>query len=253
MAFTQAVFALAYFAPMDSVCLAHYHHNVTNSTPACLTWWGTVTNATDFSTYTHYPSLFSLYTYPSPQQAWFCIYLFVYSQLLAFSFYNWHSKHGDSGPENPMCCGKEDCNLLKKPFSLAARLLCCMNICCLPATNSGEFYTSTKKLLMGPIKLACIPGFFLSLVELLLRWNFPNGQFNAFSFLSDWCNNVHFVTVYFLGYAIMSNDSVGFREILRKCRWWYFIIGILLLLVYVAITVFGEHWWFFNFYPKVTS
>lgn len=91
---------------------------------------------------------------------------------------------------------------------------------------------------MGPIKLACIPGAFLALVELALRWAFPDGRFHAFSFLVDWCNNIHFVTVYFLGYAIMSGDSAGFGEILKRCRWWYLVIGtILILIFYVPIAL----------------
>ena len=124
MVFTQAAFSLVYFAPMDSTCLAHYHHNATKWTPSCLTWWGTVGN-TNESSWSR--KLVELYVYPSPQQGWFCLYLFVYSHLLAFNFSNWHSKHGDNGLANPTCCGEDNCSILRKPFSLAARLLCCMN------------------------------------------------------------------------------------------------------------------------------
>ena len=139
MVCTQAFYAIQYFAPMSPDCLAHYNHNATNSTPACLTWWGAVRNSSDFSTSFEW-TLISQYIYPSPNQAWFCIYLFVYSQILAFSFTNWHSKHGDAGAEHPTCCGNDNCTLLKKPFSLVARLVCCMNICFMSSTNPGEGY-----------------------------------------------------------------------------------------------------------------
>ena len=229
---------------MNSGCLAHYNHNATNTTPSCLTWWGSVSNSSDFST-TFGWKLVSLYFYPSPQQAWFCIYLFVYSQIMAFNFSNWHPKHGDDGPDHPTCCGKEYggiCGILKKPFSIMARVLCCMCICFLPARNPGEFTKTITKLLMGPIKLACVPSLILALVELLLRWHFPDGKFHAFSFLFDWCNNIHFLTIFFLGYAIMSGDSLGFGNLLKKCRWWYLIIGSFFLSAYTAAALFGDIW-----------
>ena len=250
MVCTQGMYSLMYFAPMDPACLAHYNNNATNSTPSCLTWWGSVGNGnqTSFAS-----KLIGWFTYPSPQQAWFCLYLFVYSQLYAFNFSNWHPKYGDNGPENPTCCGQDNCSILRKPFSLAARLLCCMNVCFQRATNTMEFSNAIKKLLMGSVKLACLPGGLLALIELLLRWAFPDGKFHAFSFLFDWCNNIHFCLIYFLGYAITCGDSLGFADILRKCRWWYLIIGVFCLIIYVAMAVFGPYWWFVNFYPQITS
>ena len=157
MGFTQAAYSLMYFVPMDSTCLAHYYHKAANSTPSCLTWWGSVG---DISQPSYGRKLIELWIYPSPHQAWFCLYLFVYSQLLAFNFSNWHSKYGDNGPENPTCCGQDNCNIFQKPFSLAARLLCCMNVCFMRSTNPAEFLSVTKQLLMGSIKLACLPGGF---------------------------------------------------------------------------------------------
>ena len=242
MAVTQAFYAFRFYAPLSQDCLSHYYNNATNNTSPCLAWWGAIRNSENSS---YFPTSFELtllehYYYPSPQQAWFCIYLYVYSQLMAFSFSNWHTKYGDDGPEQPMCCGNSDCSLLRKPFSLAAKLLCCMWICFMPTSNPGEFTATTKKLLMSPMRLFVIPGGYLSLVELSLRWNFPDGRYHAFSFLFDWCNNFHFIGVFFLGYAIMSGDENGFSDILKRCRWWYFVSGFVLLLGYVGITIFGD-------------
>ena len=95
---------------------------------------------------------------------------------------------------------------------------------------------------------------FLALVELLLRWPFPDGSFHAFSFLLDWCNNIHFISVYFLGYAITSGDSSVFADILKKCRWWYLIIGTFFcLIIYVAVVLLGPSMLFVNFYPEMTA
>ena len=241
MAFTQAFYAFQFYAPMSSDCLAHYNHNATNTTSPCLSWWGSVSNSSQFATSFEW-TLLGQYIYPSPSQAWFCIYLFVYSQIMAFSFSNWHTKHGDDGPDQPMCCGNSDCGLLKKPFSLAAKVLCCMCICFMPSTNPIQFTTTTKKILMSPLRLFFIPGAYLSLVELSLRWNFPDGRYHAFSFLFDWCNNFHFIGVFFLGYAITAGDTNGFCDILKRVRWWYFIGGFILLLGFVTVTIMGDFW-----------
>ena len=111
MCFTGAIFSMSYFSPMSSKyymftqyinCLSHYHHNATNSTPDCLTWWGEINNSSNFPT-SFVQKLVEMYRLPSPSQAWFCLYLFLYSQILAFNFCNWHFKQGNDGPEQPTC------------------------------------------------------------------------------------------------------------------------------------------------------
>ena len=233
MACAQAIYSIAYFAPLDAACLQHYHNNATNTTPPCLSHWSDMgmigtANKTSYIAYLVKP-----FVYPSPQQAWFCVYLFVYSQILAFSFSNWHPRFGANGPEAPSCCGSETCLVSKKPFSLFSKVICCMGVCCfLPATNSSEFLQANQRILMSPLKLALVPSICLTLIELSLRWAFPDGKYHAFSFLLDWCNNLHFLLIFFLGYAITAGDSGGFANILRKCRWWYFTIGTVLLVFY---------------------
>ena len=251
MVCTQSFYAIDFFAPMSPSCLEHYNHKATNVTPGCLTWWGQVISMSPFPT-TFGWKLLGLFIYPSPQQAWFCIYLFVYSQVMAFNFSNWHSKHGNNGSDHTMCCGKTNCSILERPFSILAKVLCCMCVCFLPSSTPGEFSNAIRKVFLGSMKLVLVPGSFLALVELLLRWNFPDGQFHAFSFLFDWCNNVHFLFVYFMGYAIMAEDANGFAEIMKTYRWLYLFIGTVFLQIYVAINLGAEDW-FKNFDPHITS
>ena len=258
MVYTQVFYVIDFFAPMSPPCLEHYHHKATNTTPGCLTWWGQVRYVpnvhSDF--YSPFPTTFGrkllgLFIYPSPQQAWFCIYLFVYSQVMAFNFSNWHSKNGENGSSQTMCCGKTNFSILKKPFSILAKALCCMCVCFLPSASPGEFSKASRKIFLGSMKLPLVPGFCLSLIEIVLRWNFPDGQFHAFSFLFDWCNNVHFLFIYFMGYAIMAEDDNGFAEVMKKYRWLYLFVGTVFLAMYVAIALGAEEW-FESFDPHFT-
>jgi hypothetical protein len=194
---TKVVFLVSYFAPTKFDCAESYAENKTNSTGSCLQF---LHKATGLNTPYVWKFVARGIT-PVFAQAWFNLYLFLYSQLLAFNFSNWHSKHGDDGPAQPTCCGKETCNLLLKPFSLFARLLCCMNICCLASTSPGEFTAAIKKLLMGPIKLSCIPGFLLAVINLLLTYTFPDarGSVEWWWIVKDWWNHAHFIFVFFWG------------------------------------------------------
>ena len=170
---------------------------------------------------------------------------------MAFNFSNWHSKNGENGSSQTMCCGKTNFSILKKPFSILAKALCCMCVCFLPSASPGEFSKAIRKIFLGSMKLPLVPGFCLSLIEIVLRWNFPDGQFHAFSFLFDWCDNVHFLFVYFVGYAIMAEDDNGFAEVMKKYRWLYLFVGTVFLAMYVAIALGAEEW-FESFDPHFT-
>ena len=126
-----------------------------------------------------------------------------------------------------------------KPFSLTTRIFCCLNICGLSATTPNDFSRAIKRLLMHPIKLALIPAIVISLAEISLRSTFQD--FRGLIPI-DWANHCNFVVVYFLGYAIISEDSNGFAEMLRKCRWWYFGIGLLILSVNAPVVQYGNKW-----------
>ena len=246
MTCTRGFYAMQFFAPMNSDCLAHYHKYANNATDKCLTWWGSVSISNDFATSFGW-RLLETYLNPSPHQAWFCIYLFVYSQLMASMFSNYCDILKGSGYETAYGSKNREYNLTKKilikiPFS---------SIWVMPVMNSKKFFDTTKNLIMDPIRLLVIPGMFLFLCEFLLRWKFPSKfPLSAFSFFLDWCNNIHFMGVYFLGYLIASGDSNGFSDILNKWRWWYVLSGFLLLQAYVVVYIKGDYW--FSWITKYT-
>ena len=249
MVCTNPFYAVQFFAPMSSSCLEHYYHNATNKTADCLTWGGQVKSDSFFPT-SFGRKLLGRFLHPDDfnySQAWFCVYLFVYSQIMAFNFSNWHSKNGVDGFNSPMCCGKTNLDILKKPFSRLAKSLCCMCVFFLPSSNPGEFSKAIQTMFLGSFKLMLVPGAFLAFIEILLRWT-PS----VFaSLILDWCNNVHFMFVYFMGYAIMAEDDHGIAKIMKKYRWMYLIIGTVLLQIYVAISL-GAEQWFEGFYPHIT-
>ena len=99
-------FAMTYFAPLNSACTEYFYQNATNKTPPCLTLWGILQHLPEkpFIPFTDRRTSFMdmlIFYYRNIgslgfAQAWFCIYLFAYSQILAFHFNKWHSKHGDT-------------------------------------------------------------------------------------------------------------------------------------------------------------
>ena len=239
-------FAMTYFAPLNSACTEYFYQNATNNTPPCLTWCGTLQHLPDnpFTSFTDRPTSFMdmlifyyrTIGYLGFAQAWFCIYLFAYSQVLAFHFNKWNSKHDDTVPEQIRCCGHQ-----LKSFPWKIRMLCCWKIFGLTATTSEGFSKEMVRLLMDPIKLACKPALLISLTEITLR-KFAEDKRAPALILSDWANHCNFIVLYFLGYAMMSQDDKGFLELLRKCRWWYLGIGFVVLYMYVAVEAFGNEW-----------
>ena len=236
-------FAIEYFAPMNSACLQHFYGNATNSTPPCRTWLGIFERMKNLpEPLTNHSSLpisfldlvIQRYRFPFPAQAWFCMYLFIYSKIFAFSFNNWHSKHGDEGPDQVTCCRRQ-----MKPFSLTTRIFCCLTNCGISAMSPKEFSQSINGLLMHPVKLACIPAILISITEIALRYVL--GDMRGAVPL-DWANHCNYIVVYILGYAVMSEDKNGFGEMLRKCRWWYFGIGVIILSAFASVEVFGNEW-----------
>ena len=227
-------FAMTYFAPLNSACTEYFYQNATRNTPQCLTWWGTLHHGPDRPT--SFMDMLIFY-YRSIghygfAQAWFCIYLFAYSQVLAFNFDKWHSKHDDIVSEQVSCCGRQS-----NPFSKKIRIFYSWEIRGLTATTPKCFAKAIDRLLMDPIKLTCKPAVVISLIEITLR-NFAGDKRSPALILTDWANHCNFIVLYFLGYTIMSQDDKGFLKLLRKCRWWHFGIGIVTLSIYVAIEVF---------------
>ena len=241
MGFTKGLYAFQFLAPMDSDCWELYHNNKAATTKICLSWWGSASNLN------HYVGSFGLRVLetllrPHPHQAWFCIYLFVYSQIMAKSFSDFQKSPSDEEVEKSICIGNDGPSQAKKIsieydainyFSVKSNIT---------SLNFRKFLHVTKSLLVGPLGFSIIPGIFLASIELLLRWKFPDNRKNTFSFLGDWCNNMHFMGYYILGFLITSCDSNIFRSAVHKQRWLHFICGFIILQTYSLIYIMGDYW-----------
>ena len=58
-----------------------------------------------------------------------------------------------------------------------------------------------------------------------LRKYFPDGNLTFFSVFVDLCNDINFIIVFLLGFALTAADDEGMREVIQKSRWYNFIIG----------------------------
>ena len=115
MVVTQGFYAFLYFAPKNNNCLAFNDSNATHGMTSCSLQNGSdIHNGTGDS---FERTLLNKYLRPRSHQAWFCIYLFVYSQLMASFFSNWHTKHKEASSQDPTCCGKNCFEPMKKRFS----------------------------------------------------------------------------------------------------------------------------------------
>ena len=241
MGFTKGLFAFQFLAPMDSDCWELYHKNKAVTTKRCLSWWGSVFNSN------HYVGSFGLRVLedllrPHPHQAWFCIYLFVYSQIMAKSFSDFQKSLSYEEVEEGICIGNDgpsQTNKISIEFDKISSLSAISNITSL---NFRKFLDTKKSLIVGALGFSIIPGIFLALIELLLRWKFPDNRKDTFSFLGDWCNNVHFMGAYILGFLITSFDSNTFHRAVHKQRWLHFICGFIILQTYSLIYIMGDYW-----------
>ena len=71
-----------------------------------------------------------------------------------------------------------------------------------------------------------MPSGIISLAELALGNTYPDGiTLSFFGWLYDMCNNVKYTLIFLMGYAIMQADEQGMEDVIRKSRWYNFIIG----------------------------
>ena len=47
----------------------------------------------------------------------------------------------------------------------------------------------------------------------------------CFSVFVDLCNDLNFLLVFLLGYAVAAADDEGMKEVIERGRWYNFIIG----------------------------
>ena len=66
-----------------------------------------------------------------------------------------------------------------------------------------------------------MPSIWIGVVELTLRWKFPT----SFNIIFDLCNDIKFIFIFVIGYGITAADEHGMKEVIRKGRWYNFVIG----------------------------
>ena len=70
-----------------------------------------------------------------------------------------------------------------------------------------------------------VPSIWIGLVEVSLRWWFPDGNLWFFSVFFDLCNDIKFIFIFMIGYGITAADDQGMKEVIRKGRWFYLCLG----------------------------
>lgn len=153
---------------------------------------------------------------PSPHQGWFLVYLFFYSQILAGIFYLWHPSSTNVSrcyPRKALCFF-----FIRTPTPEAFQ-------------NAAAFF------LGGPIRLALVPSIVLAIIEVSLRQFFPDGQYWFFSVFLDLCNSLHFGFLLVVGFAMIAADGHGIKNSMERFAIVYFIIGNIILGIYVAASL----------------
>ena len=70
-----------------------------------------------------------------------------------------------------------------------------------------------------------VPSVWIGVVEVSLRWWFPDEPDGFFSVFTDLCNDVKYIFIFVIGYGITAADDQGMREVLRRGRWFYLCLG----------------------------
>ena len=63
-------------------------------------------------------------------------------------------------------------------------------------------------------------------MELALRKTFPDEPDGLFGFLFDHCNNFKYIFIFVIGFGITAADDYCMKNVIKKGRWFYFIIGL---------------------------
>ena len=73
--------------------------------------------------------------------------------------------------------------------------------------------------------IVSVPSLWIGVVEAALRTQFPDGNLWFFGAFTDLCNDIKFIFIFVIGYGITAADEHGMKEVIRKGRWYYFVIG----------------------------
>ena len=134
-------------------------------------------------------------------QAWFLVYLFIFSQIFVCRFVATHPAH--QTPDSTSCLS----SLRQTP---------------------QEFVLTINWLLGGPVRFVLIPGFLIGILE--TTQNVIGGYIRAFPFLS-------YMVVYVLGYVTAAADT---ERILDNWSGWYLNSGLVLSSLYgVGVVQWG--------------
>ena len=169
------------------------------------------------------------YKFPiNPHIVWFLFDLFSYSIAMVFLFKKWHPNHENQPKQN-----KFDLCRVYNPLP----------------KNHEQFSRFITKTIVGPIKLILIPGIVLTAVEFGFRSRFTGPRTKPWL---DWCNHMHYIWLYIIGYAIMSVETL-LDSIMRKYGKLYLFSGTILLCLNVQTIIYPEKklTWFSNTYNKI--
>ena len=73
--------------------------------------------------------------------------------------------------------------------------------------------------------LISVPSVWIGVVEVSLRWWFPDEPDGFFSVFTDLCNDVKYIFIFLIGFGITAADDQGMKEVIRKGRWYYLCLG----------------------------
>ena len=149
---------------------------------------------------------------------WFLFNLYGYSMALLPIFVKYHPKHRNSETFERNNSESESRYWFTKYIRRHMVI----------PKNHEDFSSLVSKLIIGRLKIVMVPGFVITVIELLLKGSFPE---NEFCFWKDWYHHALFIFVYFLGYAFMSVSQASINRILEKTGLYYLISGTLLLLL----------------------
>lgn len=224
-----------YLAPFPPGCFDS-STNASNSSNASIPYCPIYPSVTRGFNLTLVEYMLALYTVPFPYQAWLCLYLFVYAQILGAIFCKWHPKRKQDGAK--WCCCITDADPQKSCQRRLKNLLRGYHLFGRRASTPIELVAATSWWLLGPIKLAILPGLALGVVDMALRQTDVVGLMWL-----DLANHFRFAFVYIFGFVLTAADEHGFKDLLNKYKWTYFVLGAILLLISASMAGVAPHYY----------
>merc|ERR1712179_108790 len=193
--------------------------------------------------FTYLSSLQFWYSSFNTQQAWTLVYIFIFSQMFSNWFCVFHPNHNNPGKPDLCYSGSTRCCCTKKPFNWLTKIFCCLNFGFKPAATPEEFVSAMKWFLGGPIRLVILPGLlfgisevaenlFVSSLPIPAKHIYKFMPFFRFPFFS-------YMLIFMFGFIMGTTDEYFTKTIMKKYRWIYFIVGVVICLISAIIGVTG--------------